>query len=253
MNLLADFLQGTLKKAGGPSRKLPAKQPFEPAMDQDFRQLLKECRLHHYQSVERLFALYEALIYIVKNKIPGDIVECGVYKGMTPVLAARTLARLGDFGRKIYLYDTFEGMPPAGGEDLEMTSGKSAETLRREGGNKPYSEYSRASEEEVRKNISSVEYPQENFIFVKGRVESTIPGTLPHSIALLRLDTDWYQSTYHELKHLYPKVSSRGVLIVDDYGHWAGAKKAVDQYFEETRQPIFLSRIDYTGRLGVKF
>lgn len=252
MSFFADFVQGALKKAGIQIRRIPAKRSFEPAMDRDFQTILGDCHLPHYQSVERLFALYEALVYIVKHKIPGDIVECGVYKGMTPLFAAATLGRLGDTGRKIFLYDTYEGMPPAGPEDIEMISGKSAEALKRERGDKPYSDYSRASIEEVRNNISGVKYPQENFVFVKGLVEKTIPGTMPQQIALLRLDTDWYESTYHELKHLYPRVSARGVLIVDDYGHWAGAKKAVDLYFKETGQPIFLSRVDYTCRLGIK-
>lgn len=242
-----------MKKAERQTRPSPVKKKFEPAMDPDFQSILRECRFHHYQSVERLFALYEALVYIVKNEIPGDLVECGVYTGVTPVVAGLTLEKLGDRGRKIYLYDTYEGMPPAGREDIELSSGKSAEALIQERGSKPYGEYSNASLDQVRRNISKTGYPEKNFVFVKGLVEETLPGTLPEQIALLRLDTDWYQSTYHELKHLYPLVSSRGVLIVDDYGHWAGAKKAVDLYFKETRQPIFLSRIDYTGRLGIKF
>ena len=68
----------------------------------------------------------------------------------------------------------------------------------------------------------------------------------------MRLDTDWYESTKHELTHLFPLLSSGGVIIIDDYGHWQGAKKAVDEYFEENNIKILLNRIDYTGRVGIK-
>ena len=83
-------------------------------------------------------------------------------------------------------------------------------------------------------------------------MEETIPTHIPHAISLLRLDTDWYESTKHELTHLFPLLSPGGVIIIDDYGHWQGAKKAVDEYFEENKIKILLNRIDYTGRIGVK-
>jgi hypothetical protein len=89
--------------------------------------------------------------------------------------------------------------------------------------------------------------------FVKGKVEDTIPHGDLGSIALLRLDTDWYESTAHELKHLYPKLAVGGVLIIDDYGHWQGARKATDAYLSQhTIAPILLNTIDYTGRIAVK-
>jgi O-methyltransferase len=83
-------------------------------------------------------------------------------------------------------------------------------------------------------------------------VERTLPDRAPAEIALLRLDTDWYESTRHELVHLYPRLSAGGVLIVDDYGHWAGAKRAVDEYLGEQAEPLLLHRIDYTGRIAIK-
>lgn len=91
-----------------------------------------------------------------------------------------------------------------------------------------------------------------NCFFVKGKVEDTVPEKAPDRISLLRLDTDWYESTYHGLLHLYPRLSVGGVLIIDDYGHWAGAKKAVDQYLNENHLKLLLNRIDDTGRIGVK-
>ncbi len=87
---------------------------------------------------------------------------------------------------------------------------------------------------------------------IKGKVEETIPHDIPEKISILRLDTDWYESTYHELVHLYPRLVKGGVLIIDDYGHWQGARKAVDQYFQENNIPVLLNWIDYTGRVAVK-
>jgi hypothetical protein len=83
-------------------------------------------------------------------------------------------------------------------------------------------------------------------------VEDTIPGNMPKKIALLRLDTDWYESTKHELTHLFPLLQSNGVLIIDDYGHWEGARKAVNEYISDKHIRILLNRIDYTGRIAIK-
>ena len=98
----------------------------------------------------------------------------------------------------------------------------------------------------------STGYPKENIIFVKGMVEKTIPRTLPNQIALLRLDTDLYESTYHELLHLYPKVTSQGVVIIDDYGHFQGSQEATDKYFSEESREVLFHRIDYSCRVGIK-
>jgi O-methyltransferase len=87
---------------------------------------------------------------------------------------------------------------------------------------------------------------------VPGRVEETLAFDLPDQIALLRLDTDWYESTKVSLEQLYPRLVPGGVLIIDDYGHWQGCRKAVDDYFYKTDQKILLQRIDYTGRIGIK-
>ncbi len=100
--------------------------------------------------------------------------------------------------------------------------------------------------------MASTGYPEERLHFVKGKVEETIPGDLPGKIALLRLDTDWYESTRHELEHLWPLLVPGGVLIIDDYGHWAGARRAVDEFFADRVDAPLLNRVDYTARVGVK-
>lgn len=96
-------------------------------------------------------------------------------------------------------------------------------------------------------------FPEANLIYVKGKVEDTLPVNKPAGkIALLRLDTDWYESTKHELNILFPMLVQNGVLIIDDYGHWQGCRKAVDEYIQENKLPLLLNRIDYTGRIAIK-
>ena len=82
-------------------------------------------------------------------------------------------------------------------------------------------------------------------------MEDTIPKKAPQMISLLRLDTDWYESTRHELIHLFPRIAPFGVIIIDDYGHWQGVREAVDEYIRENNIKILLNRVDYTGRIGV--
>jgi hypothetical protein len=104
----------------------------------------------------------------------------------------------------------------------------------------------------VRANLLSTGLPEDRLELVKGKVEDTIPETVPARISILRLDTDWYASTRHELIHLFPLLEPGGVLIVDDYGHWEGARRAVDEYLAEQDVALLLVRVDDTGRVGVK-
>ena len=167
-------------------------------------------------------------------------------------MIAMTLARIGAVDRKIYMYDTYEGMPKPSDRDVNL-SGVSAqdkwdERVSQDG----MSNYLNSPLDEVKRNVSMAEYPDENLVYVQGMVEDTIPEHMPDTISLLRLDTDLYESTYHELAHLYPAVVNGGVLIIDDYGHWRGSREATDQYIREQNLPIFLNRIDYAARLVIK-
>lgn len=201
-------------------------------------------------SLERRASLLGAVDHIVKHRIPGDIVECGVWRGGSMMLVALALIARGDTSRHLYLFDTFEGMSEPTDEDKAL-SGESAEAqLARTDRDHPL--WAVASLEDVKANIASTGYPADQIHYVKGKVEDTIPKTIPARIALLRLDTDWYESTKHELNHLYPLLSRHGLLIIDDYGHWQGARQAVDEYFTGSAQPVFLHRVDYTARLLVR-
>lgn len=201
----------------------------------------------------RMVSLLRAIDYIVQNRIEGDIVECGVWKGGSMMLVAKRLMQLNDSTRNLYLFDTYEGMSSPGDKDVSLLDNKHANSLLektdRLAGNNVWC-YS--SLDEVKGNLASTQYPASRMFFIKGKVEDTLPEPSIGKIALLRLDTDWYESTKHELETLYDNLASGGVLIIDDYGHWSGSRKAVDEFIEKRQLKIFLNRIDYTGRLAIK-
>ncbi len=221
----------------------------DPAIAQTVREVLP----FTMTSPARVAALCEAVEYVVRNRVPGGIVECGVWKGGSMMAVARTLVRLGDPGRELYLFDTFEGMTAPTEKDIAITGESAAQLMAREDRRDPRSVWCVSPLEEVRQAVLGTGYDAAKVHFVKGRVEDTLPGRAPERIALLRLDTDWYESTRHEMEHLFPRLARGGVLIVDDYGHWGGARQAVDEYLGAHRVPLLLHRIDYTGRCAVKW
>lgn len=219
-------------------------------INMELGEIYTKCKPFTMTSAERMYALYKATEYVVKAKIPGDFVECGVWKGGSAMIIAYALLQKKETSRKIYLYDTYEGMPKPTTKDKRLLDNTFAISNWRANQKKRHNEWCFASLSEVKRNLLSTGYPEENLVFVRGRVENTIPKITPKKIALLRLDTDWYESTRHELRYLFPLLQKNGVLIIDDYGCWAGAKKAVDDYFK--KRNILLNRIDYTGRIGIK-
>ena len=220
-------------------------------LEPEFLTLYESCRQYTMTSWERLYALYKSVKYVVENRIPGDIVECGVWRGGSMKLAAHVLLSLGAVDRDLFLYDTFEGMTePDPAIDIDYSGNNAindwAEAQRR--GVK----WSYSPVEEVRETMAQVGYPIDRIKLIKGPVEQTIPDTVPNKIALLRLDTDWYASTKHEMEHLYPLLSPQGVLILDDYGHYQGAARAVDEYFAGRHSKPLLQRVDYSCRAAIK-
>lgn len=232
------------------SRKKPLHKQF-PDMDPEFFELYSQCAPHTMTSVERMYALYKAVEYVSLNKISGDIVECGVWQGGSCMMIALALKQFNDTERKIYLFDTYKGMPPPTAKDKAQDGDR---LQKRWDANiaKDHNAWCYASLDDVKTHVASTGYPNDQFVFVEGKVEDTIPGTLPQEIALLRLDTDWYESTAHEMQHLYPQLVKHGVLIIDDYGHWRGSRQAVDEYLAQGPTPLLLNRVDYTGRTAIK-
>jgi O-methyltransferase len=202
---------------------------------------------------ERIQALLAATKYVVQARIPGDIVECGVWMGGSMMVVARALRRMSDSSRNLYLFDTFEGMSAATEKDRDFR-GKDATGLMARARERRTSDplWAIGPLETVQKNMNSTGYPSERIHYKRGQVEVTLPREAPEQIALLRLDTDWYESTRHEMEHLFPRLTPGGVLIIDDYGYWEGAKRAVDEYIESHGLKILLNRIDCTGRIAIK-
>jgi O-methyltransferase len=222
-----------------------------PDLPAEFGALYTQCSSETMTSVERMYGLYEAVRHVVRSGLDGDIVECGVWRGGSSMLAASTLMALGQ-RRDIWLYDTFEGMPPPSQHDVDHSGLRAADVWDEVRRDPSSNVLALATRDVAEANLARTGFPREHLHFVVGRVEDTIPARAPERIALLRLDTDWFDSTYHELVHLYPRLVVGGVLIIDDYGHWQGAREAVDQYFAEIGGGPLLTRIDYTGRMAVK-
>jgi hypothetical protein len=191
-------------------------------------------------------AMIHALEAIDKKQVPGAVVECGVWRGGNIILARRVCP-----DRACWLYDTFHGMTKPSKFDVKR-DGKSAiasyERKRTRG-----DRWAEASRWQVIENFMALDlWDADRMFLIEGDVEQTLrdANNLPDQIALLRLDTDWYASTRIELEILYPRLERGGILIVDDYGHWLGARKAVNDYFRKS--PIALQPIDYTAVMAVK-
>jgi O-methyltransferase len=198
---------------------------------------------------DKLHALITATKYIHEHEIPGDVVECGFWRGGSMHAVARILDAAGSHSRNLYLFDTFAGMPSPTKKDRRLYGRSAAALLAKNAKDKTIWAY--ASLDEVKAGFETVPYPAERIHFVKGKVEDTVPANAPDQIALLRLDTDWYESTRHELEHLYDRLVSGGVLILDDYGWWKGSREATDEFLRKTGEKLLLIRAG-TARVAVK-
>ena len=228
---------------------------YKVDMEEGFLKIWSRVKNYTMTSIERGYALYCAVNYIVRNDIEGDFVECGVWKGGSCMLIALSLLDAGISDRVLHLYDTFEGMTEPGNNDYIAWNGRSVQERWEDdkaGRTDNFSAWA-VGLKEVKKNIGKTGYPDDNIRYIKGPVEKTLEDYVPEKISLLRLDTDWYESTKAELEHMYPLLSHKGVLILDDYGHFTGARKAVDEYFNAAESTVLLNRIDYTGRISIKF
>jgi O-methyltransferase len=203
-------------------------------------------------SSERLWALLQAVSYLEANDIGGDFVECGVWKGGSSFLMAGTLVHLGSASRRIFLFDTFGGMPPPTDKDGDNAGRSAQKILKSEAGEKNSSlVWAVAGKSEVQQNMLRSGYPSDKVMLIQGDVRDTLETQAPRRVALARLDTDWYESTKHELDVLMPRMAPGGVVIIDDYGHWSGSRTAVDEWLAGCGFSPLISRIDYTGRLWI--
>jgi lipopolysaccharide biosynthesis glycosyltransferase len=245
---------------GGAPPADPTRLPPHPlsTASPEHRRIVQRCLPFTMGSPERLLATIDATEYVIARGVPGAFAECGVWRGGSVLAMLLTLQATGVDDRDVYLFDTFTGMTAPTEEDTsafhapateEWAAASSSERGERAYGGL-FSEDT-FGQAQVRRLLHATGYPSERIHLVPGPVEETLPGAAPDDLALLRLDTDWYESTRHELEHLYPRLATGGVLIIDDYGHWEGARKAADEHLAQ-HPALLLSRSDYTGRMAVK-
>lgn len=254
MSLVENLVAKAASRAGltiSRSASLANRLPVE-ATDSD-RATIAAVRPFTMTSSERIWSLLRAVDYVVDQPVDGDFVECGVWRGGSVMVMARRLMEKGASDRTLWLYDTFEGMTAPTKEDVEATTGVTAQQLLdstdvADGNNV----WCIAGIDDVRTNVLSTGYPEWQCRFVQGDVALTLRDNVPERIALLRLDTDWYESTRVGLEVLYPRLAVGGVCILDDYGHWQGARKAVDDYFSDTGFRPLMNPIDFSGRIFIK-
>jgi O-methyltransferase len=249
MRKLNRRLERSVEKLEG--KAAPAAKPAAlPAdFDEEAKEIIRAVRPYTMTSPDKLFSLINAVRHVVSTGVQGDLVECGVWRGGSMHAVARTLESMGVTDRELYLFDTFSGMTEPTEKDVSLGGTPAASLLAR--AEKTANVWAIASLEDVREGLAQLSYPSERFHLVPGPVEETIPGSAPDKIAVLRLDTDWYESTRHELEHLYDRLVPGGILIIDDYGSWQGAKQATDEFLARLEQKPLMHRAG-RGRIGVK-
>lgn len=224
---------------------------YTVAYDDDYepeaQTIMNAAAPHTMTTRPRIYSLWQAVRYVVQADIPGDFVECGVWRGGSMYAAALTLNSLQVSDRGLVLCDTFEGMTAPTTVDINTVGHDAAELMR-----DPSSKTHRiATLPAVQDLMASSRYPADRIKYVVGDVCRTLPQEAPDRIAILRLDTDWYESTKHELEALYDRISPGGVLIIDDYGYWEGARRAVDEFFAKRQRPLLLNRVDSSCRTAI--
>ena len=225
---LSQLIDGLLERRGWELRRTPGVE--HPDLEPEFVALYDRCASATMTSIERMYALYQAVCDVHSAGVPGDVVECGVWRGGSSMLAALTLASLGDRTWCVFVYDTFAGMPPPTELDRSLTGEHAAEALERTDavarGRAPLPALARSSEPRGHR-LSS-----DQLRFVQGMVEDTIPTVAPEEISILpasiRIGTN---PRGMMLRHLRPRLSPGGMLIIDDYGHWLGATPGAEIEF----------------------
>ena len=219
--------------------------------DENIKSLILKSSKFSMTGELRMFILSNAIKFVKDNNLQGDFVECGVWRGGNLILM-NELNKFYDLKKKVYGYDTFDGMSQPTNFDIDAYNifaknrlEKSLKTKLKE------NIHCYSPIDEVEENIKTNSSLNE-IILIKGMVEKTLlnKDNIPNKISILRLDTDFYESTKTELEILFPKLVSGGVLILDDYGYWSGARKAVDEYFKNLN--YWLHYVDESCRYIIK-
>jgi len=212
---------------------------FQDSFSSDpFARLYRTVRPYTMSGNTRLRGLHAAVRRVTARHIPGDVVECGTARGGSAALMGLALKEAGA-ARTLWVFDTFEGIPAptVADPDHEIAA--------------LYTGAFRGGLEEVQdlfRRLGILDRAK----LVKGLFQDTVPRADVRAIAVLHLDGDWYDSVKVCLEHLYDRVSPGGIIQIDDYGHWQGARKAVDEFMTARHITVPLRYLDYTGRQLVK-
>jgi hypothetical protein len=195
----------------------------------------------------------DAIKYIISNNIEGCIVECGVDSGRMEKIFIEELKNHKQV-RDIYMFDTFSGLTEPGVNDYAAENGpqqyNTVELLYNEWKNKQIDNNTNGwcytPLQQVNDNLKSTGYPSNKLFYIVGDVRKTLNNNnnIPEKIAILRLDTDWYDSSKIELEKLFPNVVEGGIVIFDDYFFWNGQKVATDEYFSEINETYDFVKIN---------
>ncbi|HEY49438.1 MAG TPA: macrocin O-methyltransferase [Dehalococcoidia bacterium] len=181
----------------------------------------------------RLSNLHRLCREIDISAVPGDVVECGVYNGGSASILASVCTR-SPLERDIWLFDSFEGLPEPGTEDGIKSQG--------------WKGWCHGDLEKVKTVFQKLHIPESRVRIVKGWFQDTFPSVQIPDIALLHIDADWYESVKLCLEKFYDSVRPGGFVIIDDYGHWEGSRKATDEFLEQRGIDIELVGVGYTCR-----
>jgi O-methyltransferase len=185
----------------------------------------------------RLWGLRAVAGRVAQRRIPGHVVECGVYRGGSAIILAERLLR-GSPGREMWLFDVFTGMPAPGSRDPAEAWGDVGKFV--------------SSPEIVRDNLAAAAIATDRVHIVPGLYEETVRDFRPPPIAFLHLDCDWYDPVRLCLDTFYDAVSPGGVIVLDDYGFWSGCRKAVDEFVARRCPGTPLVAIDSTSHYFIK-
>lgn len=186
-------------------------------------------------------------------QIPGDWVECGVWRGGIS-LAAKLIFEEYCSDKKVWLFDTFAGMTEPSKVDRPRFDDYDAQEMFDANRRKGFNQWCYASLEDVRLNFEKAGADLSGVKFIKGDARLTLKNhsNLPERISVLRLDTDFYEATKVQLEVLYPMLSVGGPILIGDLGYWEGVRRAVEEYFADPRARPILYYTDLSDRMGVK-
>lgn len=215
--------------------------------------IVTDCKPYTMTSFARLNFMIDCVEDVISNSIDGDIVECGVWKGGSLMCAIEVLKKHAKGSKRVIGYDTFEGMTKPNEEEQNYKGKKAIELY------KSHPTWARCEQPHVWENLMRAcqpdldkkkkpinnGFPYNKLWLIKGDVSKTLKQYIPEKISVLRLDTDFYESTLHELVYLYPLLEVGGWLIIDDYHYWDGSKRAFDEYFMGL--DIDIKRVDETA------